>query len=164
MKISTDSWKKICLYTITSIAPLAICIILGIFVGKLFSDKEIMIYSPQDFFSNLINMMSIIVGFLLTFIGLVLGFAATKSMRTILQNSAPCYKLGCNLVIPLLIGLALVIYILYLSIPVPNDETLIIKGDEMARNISYILAFFSSIIKSTFCLFTIVKSIASEEN
>ena len=133
-------------------------------MGNFFSDKEIMIYSPQDFFSNLINMMSIIVGFLLTFIGLVLGFTATKSMRTILQNPAPCYKLVCNLVIPLLIGLVLVIYILYLSIPVPNDKALIIKGDALARNISYILAFFSSIVKSTFCLFAIVKSIASEES
>ena len=163
MKLSTDSKKKIYLYTLAALAPIAICILLGIFLGKILSKNEFTIYSPQDFIANVINMLSIFIGFLLTFLGLVLGFATTKSMRTIINNPAPRYKLIIDLFTPFIGGILLIIYILYLSASIPNNSILVIKGDDMAHKISFIVAFFASMLKTTFCLLPIVKSIASED-
>ena len=164
MKLSSDSKSKICLYTLTVLAPIVICILLGVIIGKQLADNEITIYSPQDLISNVVNMLSIIIGFLLTFLGLVLGFATTKSMRTIINNPAPRYKLIINLFTPFIGGILLILYILYISATMPNDRFLIIKGNDLAKKLSYIVAFFASIVKTTFCFLPIVKSIASEDD
>ena len=162
--MSTDSMRAVCKHVFLAILPPLLCTLFGSVIGSFFKESVVSIPSLQNALSNLSGMISNTLGFLISYIILVLGFAHSKSIHVIFANVAPRCEFITNMIVPILIGFCLLGYIILKSAMIPDGTATDCAGQELFVLIGLLVSYFVSMFKCILCYFKVIRSVSSEIN
>lgn len=140
--------------------PLIISLICFLIFNNILGN-EIKINNFDMISNNCINFISILVGFLITTISIVIGFFDKKIIR-IIVNERKEKVLFLNWLMTIFVGIASVVALLYVS-GIYNDETMIIPKTPLNIFMCLIISFLIYLIFSLLYFFGIADSVMKED-
>lgn len=106
------------------------------------------IVSPQAALSNISGFITMILGFLFTFLSIILGLSGTKNIQSIFHFPATRFQFWCTLLAPMIYGLIALVFTTYMSAMLP-DAKLSCTMSEMLLYCSSVLTFLLSFLNSS---------------
>lgn len=161
-KMSTDSRKAICWHLLYAVLPILLPLLIGFSAGLFFRGKTLEIASPQEALSNLSGLLSDILGFLIGFVMLTLGFTSTNTLRVVLRFSATKFEYIVNMFVPIIYGFLLVGGIACASAMIESGCSLTLSLRKLIMCVAAFAAFACSILKCLSCFFKMVSSVTKE--
>lgn len=161
-RIGTDALREMFRHLFFAIFPVIFPFSVGFVIGLLFRGRVMDIVSPQEALSNLSGLLSDVLGFLIGFVMLTLGFASSTTIRIILNNPATKFEYLVNTFVPIVYGFILAGVIVGLSGVISGQCILSISMRKLIMFFSSFIAFACSIIKCLTCFFKIISSVVRE--
>lgn len=161
-KMSTDSLYAICQHLLYAVLPIMIPLIVGFGVGLFFRGKSLIIASPQEALSNLSGLLSDVLGFLIGFVMLTLGFTSTNTLNIILRFPATKFEYIANMFVPILYGFVLVGGIACASAMIESGCVITLSLRKLIMCAAAFMAFAFSILKCLSCFFKMISSVTKE--
>lgn len=161
-KMSSDSRCAIYWHLLFAVLPIMIPLVLGFVVGLLFRGKTLDIASPQEALSNLSGLLSDVLGFLIGFVMLTLGFTSTNTLHVILRFPATKFEYIANMFVPIIYGFLLVGGIACASAMIESGCALTLSLRKLIICAAAFAAFACSMLKCLSCFFKMVSSVAKE--
>ncbi len=152
-----DKKERIILFVPLIITILAILII----NITLIKSNEIIINNFEIISNNYINFVSILVGFLITTISIIIGFFDKKIIKIIVRNKKDKI-LYANWFLTIMTGIASIIQMFYIA-AVFNEDIKIVYKIPLYIFILFMLLFMLYLIFSLIYFFGIAKSVMTEE-
>lgn len=162
ISLSTDSVNACFKHLCRALMPTIICIIICVIFGLVFGSVQIVIASPQSALSNSSNFISLLLGFLFTFVGITLGFSSSRGVQLIFEHPAPKFQYWVNIITPTCIGAFALLYITLVSGMLPGTS-IIISGWRISIFCAVVVDFVLSFV-NTIWLFTKVIAIAMQNS
>lgn len=161
-RIGTDALRKMFMHFFFAVFPVICPFAVGFVIGLLFRGRVIDIVSPQEALSNFSGLLSDVLGFLIGFAMLTLGFASSTTIKIILNNPATKFEYLVNTFVPIVYGFILAGVIVGLSGVISGQCILSISMRKLIVFFSSFIAFVCSIIKCLTCFFKIISSVVRE--
>lgn len=162
ISLSTDSIGGCVKHLCRALMPTFICVILCVILGLVFGDTQIVIASPQFALSNSSNFISLLLGFLFTFVGITLGFSSSRGVQIIFEHPAPKFQYWVNIITPTCIGAFALLYITLVG-GLLQGTSITISGWKISIFSAVVIDFILSFV-NTIWLFTKVIAIAMQNS
>jgi len=146
-------------FFVSFLLPIIICSAIALLLHYLLGTHPIEITSPQAALGNISNFVSMILGFLFTFLSIILGSSGTPTIKNILSFPATCFQFWCTLLAPMIFGLCAWSYTTYLSAMLPDEKTICIIS-VMLPYCSSLLAFLISFPSSSILYIRVINKTA----
>ena len=161
-KMSSDSRYAIYQHFLLAVLPIMIPLTLGFVAGLFFRGKSLAIALPQEALSNLSGLLSDILGFLIGFVMLTLGFTSTSTLHIILRHPATKFEYLANMFMPIVYGFLLVGGIVCASAMIESGCILTLSLRKLIMCAAAFSAFVCSILKCLSCFFKMISSVTKE--
>lgn len=160
--LSTDSINGCLKHLCRALMPTIICIIICVILGFVFGNVQIVIASPQFALSNSSSFISLLLGFLFTFVGITLGFSSSRGVQIIFEHPAPKFQYWVNIITPTCIGALALIFITLIGGLLPGTS-ITVSGWNISIFSAVVIDFVLSFV-NTIWLFTKVIAIAMQNS
>lgn len=107
------------------------------------------IVSPQAALSNISGFITMILGFLFTFLSIILGLSGTKNIQSIFHFPATRFQFWCTLLAPMIYGLIALVFTTCMSAMLPDAKLSCTLSDLLPCCVpvmTFLLSFLNSSI------------------
>lgn len=161
--MSINAAKAILKRIFFTILLLAVPMALGFMIGLLFKGQTVTIISPQEALSNLSGFISTIIGFLISFIVVTLGFSSSETMCTILESDATRFEYMISCFFPIVVGFMLEVAVIILSAMIDVGVPLVISARKLCFGIGIFCGFFALLLGCLRCIFKVTTIALTEK-